>query len=197
MGRRRKKKKRVRWKIILLLIIAVVVVHEGRFCFPKHIRPPKGVEPVEIEFKTTSYCHCRKCCSYKWFLFLPYQKTGFLEFRRKHVGQTASGVMVAPGSIAADTNLFPFGTIMHIPGYGYGRVEDTGGAIKGKHIDLYRPNHWWACAVAPSQAAARWASMNAMWRWRRAVDGRESSPKRRLCPAVVKLQASASVGRHP
>lgn len=33
---------------------------------------------------------------------------------------------------------------MHIPGYGYGRVEDTGGAIQGQHIDLYRPNHWFA-----------------------------------------------------
>ncbi len=35
---------------------------------------------------------------------------------------------------------------MHIPGYGYARVEDTGGAIKGQHIDLYRPNHWTARA---------------------------------------------------
>ena len=33
---------------------------------------------------------------------------------------------------------------MYIPGYGYGQVEDTGGAIKGQHIDLYRPNHWYA-----------------------------------------------------
>ena len=33
---------------------------------------------------------------------------------------------------------------MYIPGYGYGRVEDTGGAINGQHIDLYRPNHWFA-----------------------------------------------------
>ena len=30
---------------------------------------------------------------------------------------------------------------MHIPGYGWGRVEDIGGAIKGKHIDLYFPSH--------------------------------------------------------
>ena len=52
--------------------------------------------------------------------------------------------MARPGSIAADTSIYPYGTIMHIPGYGYGRVEDTGGAIKGRHIDLYRPNHWFA-----------------------------------------------------
>ena len=52
--------------------------------------------------------------------------------------------MVRPGTIAADTSIYPYGTVMHIPGYGYGRVEDTGGAVKGQHIDLYRPNHWFA-----------------------------------------------------
>ena len=60
------------------------------------------------------------------------------------MGITSSGVLARPGTIAADTSIYPSGTIMHIPGYGYGRVEDTGGAITGKHIDLYRPNHWFA-----------------------------------------------------
>ena len=30
------------------------------------------------------------------------------------------------GTIAADTRRYPFGTIMYVPGYGYGRVEDRG-----------------------------------------------------------------------
>jgi 3D (Asp-Asp-Asp) domain-containing protein len=30
---------------------------------------------------------------------------------------------------------------MYIEGYGYGRVEDRGGGIKGEHIDLYFPTH--------------------------------------------------------
>ena len=30
---------------------------------------------------------------------------------------------------------------MYIPGYGYGRVEDRGGAIKGYHIDLWFDDH--------------------------------------------------------
>ena len=34
------------------------------------------------------------------------------------------------------------GTIMEIPGYGYGRVEDRGGAIKGRNrIDLWHSRH--------------------------------------------------------
>ena len=40
------------------------------------------------------------------------------------------------GSIAVDTGVFPFGTHLVIPGYGYGRARDTGGWINGHHIDL-------------------------------------------------------------
>ncbi len=54
--------------------------------------------------------------------------------------------MVRPGTLAADTSIYPYGTVMYIPGYGYGVVEDTGSDIRGQHIDLYRPNHWFARA---------------------------------------------------
>jgi 3D (Asp-Asp-Asp) domain-containing protein len=130
--------------VILAVGALVWLALEGRFYFPKHIRPPQGVKPTVIEMETTSYCHCRRCCSYKWLLVVPYQKTGTFAFRFKEVGRTSSGAMARPGTIAADTSIYPYGTIMHIPGYGYGRVEDTGGAIKGQHIDLYRPNHGFA-----------------------------------------------------
>lgn len=55
-------------------------------------------------------------------------------------GITYSGVKVRRdvfSTIAADRELFPIGTILHIPGYGYGVVADTGSAIKGKKIDLF------------------------------------------------------------
>ncbi|MBM9521032.1 3D domain-containing protein [Desulforhopalus vacuolatus] len=46
------------------------------------------------------------------------------------------------GTIAADTRYFPFGTRMFVPGYGWGTVEDRGGAIKGPNrIDLYFSSH--------------------------------------------------------
>jgi len=46
------------------------------------------------------------------------------------------------GSIAADTRYYPFGTRMYVPGYGWGVVEDRGGAIKGPtRIDLYFKSH--------------------------------------------------------
>ncbi|MOA00002.1 Cell wall-binding protein YocH precursor [compost metagenome] len=40
-------------------------------------------------------------------------------------------------TIAADLKVFPLGTILYIPGYGYGVVADKGSAIKGHKIDLY------------------------------------------------------------
>lgn len=55
-------------------------------------------------------------------------------------GITYSGVKVRRdlfSTVAADPGVFPIGTILHIPGYGYGVVADTGSAIKGKKIDLY------------------------------------------------------------
>lgn len=58
----------------------------------------------------------------------------------KAYGITYSGIKVRRGiisTIAADPKVFPIGTIMHIPGYGYGVVADTGSAIKGHKIDLY------------------------------------------------------------
>lgn len=47
-----------------------------------------------------------------------------------------------PGTIAADTKHYPFGTVMEIPGYGKGIVEDRGSAIKGPaRIDLFFDSH--------------------------------------------------------
>lgn len=55
-------------------------------------------------------------------------------------GITYSGVEVTRdlfSTIAADPSVFPIGSILYIPGYGYGVVADTGSAIKGDKIDLY------------------------------------------------------------
>ncbi|PLS15671.1 hypothetical protein CVD28_21140 [Bacillus sp. M6-12] len=55
-------------------------------------------------------------------------------------GITYSGVKVKRdlfSTVAADLHVFPIGTILYIPGYGYGVVADKGGAIKGNELDLY------------------------------------------------------------
>ncbi len=46
------------------------------------------------------------------------------------------------GTIAADTNYYPFGTKMYVPGWGWGVVSDRGGAIKGPdRLDIFVSSH--------------------------------------------------------
>jgi len=106
------------------------------------IRPPSGVTPTEETVLTTGYCKCGICCGWKrnWY-GRPVYAYGANANKPKRVGITASGTRAAVGTIAADTRRYPFGTIMLIPGYGYGRVEDRGGDVVGRHIDLYFKSH--------------------------------------------------------
>jgi 3D (Asp-Asp-Asp) domain-containing protein len=63
------------------------------------------------------------------------------EGKPKRVGIAANGTKAKRGTIAADTSLFPFGTEMYVPGYGWGVVHDRGSAIKGYHIDIFFSDH--------------------------------------------------------
>ena len=50
--------------------------------------------------------------------------------------RTATGMRVGYGAIAVDPRVIPLGSKLYVEGYGYGFACDTGGAIKGNHIDL-------------------------------------------------------------
>lgn len=48
------------------------------------------------------------------------------------------GYRGAPGTCAADTDYYPFGTVLRVEGLGFCVVADRGGAIRGPHrIDWY------------------------------------------------------------
>lgn len=108
-------------------------------CATSGPKPPGNTRPVEVTMLTTGYCKCKQCCGWKrnWYGKPVVKGTG----QRKAIGVTASGTKARPGTLAADTARYPFGTVMHIPGYGYGRVEDRGSAIRGEHIDLFFKSH--------------------------------------------------------
>ncbi|OGV64775.1 MAG: hypothetical protein A2498_01265 [Lentisphaerae bacterium RIFOXYC12_FULL_60_16] len=108
----------------------------------RSIYPPSNIKPVDRVMTVTGYCDCRICCSWtrNWYGRAVFAY-GPMKGKPKQVGVTASGTRARKGTIAADTSRYPFGTIMYIPGYGYGRVEDRGGAIKGEHIDLFYHSH--------------------------------------------------------
>jgi len=51
-------------------------------------------------------------------------------------GRTATGIQMRKGIVAVDPRVIDLGTEVYVPGYGLGLAGDTGGAIKGKRIDL-------------------------------------------------------------
>lgn len=75
-------------------------------------------------FTITYYCGCEKCCG-KWAQY--------------HL--TSSGTTPEAGrTIATDTMIIPYGTIVEIFGHEY-IAEDTGSSIIGNHIDIYVDDH--------------------------------------------------------
>ncbi|MGD2105791.1 MAG: ubiquitin-like domain-containing protein, partial [Anaerolineae bacterium] len=56
-------------------------------------------------------------------------------------GRTATGARMRKGIVAVDPRLISLGTNVYVPGYGMGLAADTGGAIKGKRIDLGYDNN--------------------------------------------------------
>lgn len=108
------------------------------------ITEPTNAPPRLARVKTTGYCACGECCSWRrsWFGLGPAViASGPLRGQPKDVGLTAARTRARPGVIAADTRVFAFGTVLDIPGYGWGRVEDVGGAIQGYHLDLFFESH--------------------------------------------------------
>lgn len=86
-------------------------------------------------FVITYYCPCTSC-SEGWGR------------------QTSSGVQAVEGvTVAADTNVLPFGTKIYIEGVGTRVVQDRGGAIRGNRIDVYVSSHSQCNANGKHQAA--------------------------------------------
>lgn len=86
------------------------------------------------EFKVTAYCTCPTCCGI-WSQDHP-SRIG-----TDYIQKTASGTIpTADRTVAVDTSVIPFGTVLLIDGHEY-IAEDTGGAIKSNSIDIYYATH--------------------------------------------------------
>ncbi len=120
-------------------------------CASSGVEPPRGAKPVQRVMTVTAYCDCGKCCNWKrnW-RFKPIIASGPHAGRAKDVGRTASGVYAEEGrTIAADTSRYPFGTVIDVPGYGMGRVEDRGSAIQGERLDVFFDDLEWGVRKLP------------------------------------------------
>ena len=105
-------------------------------------RPPDGTRKRTVTMEVTGYDSGPESCNWKrnWY-GRPVIASGPNKGRPKAVGVTASGTRAHRGTAAADTQFYPFGTVLYVPDYGYATVEDRGGAIKGPHrLDLWFPS---------------------------------------------------------
>jgi 3D (Asp-Asp-Asp) domain-containing protein len=117
------------------MVLLFVVVGQGGCA---RLRPPRRPPDYTRQMSVTAYCSCGQCCGWtRDWLGRPVEKTSG---RPKRVGQTASGTQATHGTVAAPRDI-PFGTIVYVEGYGFGRVEDRGGAIRGDRLDLWFRSH--------------------------------------------------------
>lgn len=75
----------------------------------------------KIEITATGYCNHEVCINVKAW----------------RDGMTASNTLARRGVCAADWSVFPQGTRLYVKGYGLCVVEDKGGKVRGKQIDLF------------------------------------------------------------
>lgn len=97
---------------------------------------PKKYKQV-VKVKATAYCLCKKCCG--------------KSPSDPYYGVTASGLRIVPNTgmkvIAIDPRMFKLGSKVYVESldgskdYGNAIAADTGGGIKGNHIDLYMDTH--------------------------------------------------------
>lgn len=91
--------------------------------------PPRAPAPAyrRMHLMVTAYCPCGICCG-NWA-----QRS-----RRRFADGTSLSAVTA--ALAADTDVFPFGTQIRVPGYAADvpvRVVDRGRAVKGRHIEVF------------------------------------------------------------
>lgn len=134
----------MRWsRVILSLFLLSAIITGCILVMPDADESAAHANARTVTIEATAYCPCGSCCGWhRNWLGRPVISKGKNRGTAKAVGITASGTKARPGTIAADKKYYPFGTIMYVPGYGYGRVEDTGGDITGPNrIDLYYNTH--------------------------------------------------------
>lgn len=130
-----------RFHALVLLLISLVL---AGFARAGDALPTAVMDSTQVVVRVTGYCNCGECCGWRrsWFgLGRPVYARGPLKGKPKNVGVTTTGARAKTGTIAADPRVFPFGTRLVVPGYGEGVVEDTGGAVVGRHIDVWFPTH--------------------------------------------------------
>jgi len=115
----------VLWALVTALIAMLLLIWWTK-THPRPYRPSSHVQVIPPPIDTT----------------IPVLLTVYdsVNTRLEGGSLTKSGKRLRKGMIAADLDVFPLGTMLYIVEFGIRVVvEDCGGAIKGRHIDLFVP----------------------------------------------------------
>ncbi|MBI5079573.1 3D domain-containing protein [Candidatus Wolfebacteria bacterium] len=95
--------------------------------------PKQGKLEMQVDLEVTAYYKPLPKPKQKKFISGSYDR----EIKLNGSGVTSTGEPVKIGHAAADPVVFPFGSILEVPGHGKVVVEDTGSQIKGKRLDIF------------------------------------------------------------
>ncbi|MET3209735.1 UNVERIFIED_CONTAM: 3D (Asp-Asp-Asp) domain-containing protein [Paenibacillus sp. PvR008] len=131
-------------ELILSLLLALSVYNNTEAQSVNQVREMKNTTNIKQEIKVAKLDKIEQVThkkdTYKWerFELTAYTNNQGRSVSSKDYGRTASGKMTKAGeTIAADWRVLPEGTVVYIDGVGIRVVQDKGGLIKGKKIDVY------------------------------------------------------------
>lgn len=125
-----------RFIVVVLLITCSIVIHnmnnKNKELQQQNSTLKQKLEVATVEFPNkylgqftfTHYCDCPICTN------------------TAKGSKTATGHRPRQGrTIAVDPKVIPLHSVVYIEGLGYFVAEDTGGAVKKNHIDIYISDH--------------------------------------------------------
>ena len=98
-----------------------------------YIMPPM-FELLGDDFRLTAYCPCAICCGI-WASNRP------VVGGREVVATASRDFAVAGVTVAVDPAVIPLGTKIYVEGFGVRVAQDTGGGVRGNHIDIFFNTH--------------------------------------------------------
>jgi len=138
------------WNIRIMMNEPIPVLEEERIpvLFGDDVEVPgRTIAAEELgQFRVTAYCPSTRGSGCEWVS----ESRGWRCCGHFADGKTASGSDASLPGIAAPKEI-PFGTILVIEGYGRFKVDDRGGSITGKRLDVRFPTH---------QGALNWGIKN-------------------------------------
>ncbi len=148
--------------ILILLVLSFLLNNELEECQTEVKDLNKQIEQLrqeqyQLQMKIESFLNKWNVEIFEVTAYSPYDdKNGLNSDGRPHI--TSTGTKPAPGTVAVNPKIIPYGTRLWVQGYGWGQALDTGGMIRVRE-DLIDVFHW------TYEEAMKWGRRKAVVVW--------------------------------